>query len=89
MGGIPLTALNIVGIPEDKVSPEEALEILRGGADKVKESGALLAGGHTIRSQEPIYGLSVTGIIHPDKVLANATAKEGDLLVLTKPLEQE
>src|SRR3990172_83905 len=86
MGGVPLTALNIIGIPEDKVTPEVTLEILKGGADKVKESGALLVGGHSIRAQEPIYGLSVTGIIHPKKVLANASAKEGDFLILTKPL---
>ncbi|MCH7761037.1 selenide, water dikinase SelD [candidate division TA06 bacterium] len=86
MGGTPLTALNIVGIPEDKVTPDVALEILKGGADKVKEAGALLVGGHSIRAQEPIYGLSVTGIVHPKKVLSNASAKEGDLLILTKPL---
>lgn len=86
MGGIPLTALNIVGIPEEKVTTDVALEILKGGADKVKEAGALLVGGHSIRAQEPIYGLSVTGVIHPTKVLANATAKEGDILILTKPL---
>jgi selenide,water dikinase len=86
MGGKPLTALNIVGIPEDKVTPDIVLEILKGGAEKVKEAGALLAGGHSIKAQEPLYGLSVTGIIHPQKILDNASAKDGDLLILTKPL---
>lgn len=85
MGGIPLIALNIVAFPN--CLPIEVLgEILRGGADKVKEAGALLVGGHSIEDNEPKYGLSVTGTVHPDKVLANSTAKPGDVLILTKPV---
>lgn len=85
MGGVPLIALNIVAFPN--CLPIEVLgEILRGGADKVKEAGALLVGGHSIEDNEPKYGLSVTGTVHPDKVLANSTAKPGDVLILTKPV---
>lgn len=61
-------------------------EILKGGFDKVKESGALLVGGHTVDDKEPKYGLSVSGIVHPEKVLSNATARVGDKLILTKPI---
>ncbi len=85
MGGKPIVALNIVTFP-DCLDPEVLTEILKGGADKVKEAGALLVGGHTVKDNEPKYGLSVTGIIHPDKVLDNASAKVGDVLVLTKPI---
>jgi selenide,water dikinase len=85
MGGTPLIALNIVAFPN--CLPVEILgEILRGGADKVMEAGALLVGGHSIEDDEPKYGLSVTGLVHPDKVLANATARPGDVLILTKPV---
>lgn len=85
MGGEPTIALNIVGFPN--CLPIEVLgEILEGGAEKVKEAGALLVGGHTIEDDEPKYGLSVTGLVHPDKVLSNANAKEGDILILTKPI---
>jgi len=85
MGGEPTIALNIVGFPN--CLPIEVLgEILEGGAEKVMEAGALLVGGHTIEDDEPKYGLSVTGLVHPDKVLSNANAKEGDLLILTKPV---
>ena len=85
MGGIPLTALNIACFPG--CLPGETLgEIIRGGADKVKEAGAVVAGGHTVEDNEPKYGLSVMGLIHPDAVVTNAGAREGDLLVLTKPL---
>lgn len=85
MGGTPTIALNIVTFP-DCLDPSILKDILRGGADKVKEAGALLVGGHTVSDDEPKYGLSVTGIVHPDKVLANASAKPGDVLVLTKPI---
>lgn len=85
MGGEPKVALNIVAWP-NCVNPEFLGEILRGGADKVKESGAVLAGGHSIQDDVPKYGLSVTGIVHPDRVWKNCGAKEGDVLVLTKPL---
>lgn len=85
MGGRPLLALNIVGFPEDLV--EDVLPVvLKGGADKVIEAGAIIAGGHSIKTPEPIYGLSVIGTVHPAKVLTNAGAKPGDVLILTKPL---
>lgn len=86
MGGRPLTAMNIVGMPVDLLSDEVIHRILMGGADKAKEAGCVLAGGHTIKAPEPIYGLSVTGLVHPARVLSNAGAKPGDLLILTKPL---
>lgn len=85
MGGKPLVALNLVGIP-DALGPEILAEILRGAADKANEAGIAIAGGHTIRSEEPIFGLAVVGTIHPKKILANDGAKAGDHLVLTKPL---
>lgn len=86
MGARPITAMNIMGVPTDKVPPEVIAQILRGGADKVKEAGCALVGGHTIKNPEPIYGLSVTGIVNPKRALTNAKARTGDLLVLTKPL---
>ncbi|SKA10277.1 selenophosphate synthase [Selenihalanaerobacter shriftii] len=85
MGGKPLSAMNIVGFPTC-LEPEVLEEILQGGAEKVKEAGAILAGGHTIEDDEPKYGLSASGLVHPDQVLTNAGAKPGDRLVLTKPL---
>lgn len=85
MGGEPKLALNIVCFP-DCLSPEILAEILKGGHDKVLESGAILVGGHSVSDDEPKYGLSVTGFVHPDKVLTNSNAKAGDVLVLTKPL---
>jgi selenide, water dikinase len=86
MGARPLTAMNIVGFPVGKIDMSVLAEILRGGADKVKEAGAVLIGGHSIHDNEPKYGLSVTGVVHPDKVLTNAGAKPGDVLILTKPI---
>jgi len=86
MGGRPLTSLNLVGIPADKVSPEIVAQILRGGVEKAKEANCVVLGGHTIRSPEPIYGMAVTGVVSPTKILTNAKARPGDLLVLTKPL---
>jgi selenide,water dikinase len=86
MGGKPLTALNLVGFPEAELDVSVLGEILRGGAEKAKEAGIDIVGGHTIKSDEPIYGLAVTGIVHPDRVVANAGAKAGDVLVLTKPI---
>ena len=85
MGGKPLTALNIVGFPE---SLDVAVlgEILRGGAEKAREAGIDIVGGHTIKTDEPIYGLSVTGMVHPARVATNAGGRPGDALVLTKPL---
>lgn len=86
MGGRPITAMNMVGFPIKKLGGEMLAEILRGGADKVKEAGAIIIGGHTIDDQEPKYGLSVTGIVHPDKVWKNVGAVPGNVLVLTKPI---
>jgi selenide,water dikinase len=86
MGGRPITALNIVAMPTDRISPTVIREILRGGAEKVKEAGCALIGGHTIRNPEPIYGLAVTGVVDPRKMITNDAARAGDLLLLTKPL---
>ncbi len=85
MGGEPLIALNIVCFP-CSLSMEVLGEILRGGADKVLESGAVVAGGHSVDDPEPKYGLSVTGVVHPDKVWRNTGAQIGDVLILTKPI---
>lgn len=86
MGGKPITAMNIVAVPTDQVSLDDVNAILRGGADKVAEAGAALAGGHTVQNPEPLYGLSVTGTLHPHRTIANNGAQAGDHLVLTKPL---
>lgn len=86
MGGEPLTALSIVGWPTGKLPLEVLSDILRGGQDKVHEAGASLVGGHTITDDEVKFGLSITGRVHPDRILANANARPGDVLVLTKPL---
>jgi selenide,water dikinase len=86
MGGRPLTALNIVGFP-DKDLPVELLgEILRGGLERVSAASAVVVGGHSVRDAEIKYGLSVTGVVHPECILTNRTAEAGDVLVLTKPL---
>jgi selenide,water dikinase len=86
MGGEPLTALNIVGFPDKELPAEVLVEILRGGADKVREAGALVVGGHSVRDAEVKYGLAVTGRVHPRRIWTNSGAQPGDLLVLTKPL---
>ncbi len=86
MGGRPLTALNILGVPTDKLSPTIISEILRGGAEKAREAKCAIVGGHTIQNPEPIYGLSVTGIVSTKRIVTNAAARPGDLLILTKPL---
>lgn len=86
MGGRPLTAMNIICFPTKKLELKVLAEILRGGADKIREAGAILLGGHSVEDNEPKYGLSVTGTVHPDKVLTNTGARPGDVLVLTKPL---
>jgi len=85
MGGEVKLALNICGFPPD-LPPEIIAEILRGGAEKVAEAGGALAGGHTIDAKEPTYGLSVMGLVHPDRVLTKGGARPGDALMLTKPL---
>lgn len=86
MGGKPLFALNIVGFPVGSLPLSILEEILRGGADKVREAGASIIGGHSIDDPEPKYGLVVTGLIDPSKILRNSTAQIGDDLILTKPL---
>ena len=86
MGGRPITAMNVMGVPTDLVPPEVIAQILRGGAAKVKEAGCALVGGHTIKNPEPIFGLSVTGTVHPKRIMTNAGARPGDVLLLTKPL---
>lgn len=86
MGGRPLTALNIVCYPSQTVPQETLQAILAGGLDKIHEAGALLVGGHSVDDTELKYGLSVTGVVHPQRVLTNAGARVGDRLLLTKPL---
>jgi selenide, water dikinase len=86
MGGKPLTALNLVMFPIKALGASILKEVLRGGYDKVSESGASVAGGHSVDDDEPKYGLAVTGVVHPDHILTNCGAKEGDALILTKPL---
>ena len=85
MGGEVVLALNICGFPPD-LPPDVISEILRGGAEKIAEAGGALAGGHTVDAKEPTYGLSVMGLVHPDRVLTKGGARPSDLLVLTKPL---
>ena len=85
MGGEPKLALNLMCVPKDM--PSDAVhQMLRGGYDKVYEAGCLITGGHSIFDDEPKYGLAVTGFVHPDRVLTNSGAREGDVLLLTKPL---
>lgn len=86
MGGTPLTAMNLVGFPDDKLEMAILGKILAGGADRCVAAKCTIVGGHTVRDAEIKFGLSVTGTVHPDKVLTNANAKPGDVLVLTKPL---
>ena len=85
MGGRPLFALNLAAVPDD-LPPEVFGEILRGGAEKVREAGAVIAGGHTVTDKEPKYGLAVTGLVHPDRIFTKGGAQSGDRLVLTKRL---
>jgi len=86
MGGRPITALNLMGIPTEVVPPAVINAILRGGASKIKEAQCALVGGHTIRNPEPVYGLAVTGLVSPRRMITNAAARPGDWLVLSKPL---
>lgn len=85
MGGEPKLALNVFCLPE-KMDKDTVHKILKGGYDKAYEAGAIITGGHTINGAEPIYGLAVSGFVHPDKVLINSNAKPGDVLILTKKL---
>lgn len=86
MGGTPLTALNLVCFPIGNAPADILADILRGGYDKAQEAGVVILGGHSVDDPEPKYGMAVTGVVHPQKVITNADAKPGDLLVLTKPL---
>ncbi len=86
MGGTPLTALSLVGFPNGALPPEVLVEILRGAAAKSQEAGIAIVGGHTIQTDEPIFGLAVVGRARPGLVITNAGARPGDFLVLTKPL---
>lgn len=86
MGGTPHLALNIAGFPRAKLSLDVLGEILKGGGDKCVEAGVTVIGGHTLDDPEPKFGLAVTGLVHPDRIVTNASARPGDRLVLTKPL---
>ena len=86
MGGRPVTALNLVMFPEKKLGTEVLREILKGSHEKVTEAGASLAGGHSTDNPEPVFGLAVTGVVSPKRILTNAGARPGDALILTKPL---
>ena len=85
MGGTPFLALNVAALPPD-LPTEISAEILRGGAEKAREAGVVIAGGHTVQDKEPKYGLVVIGFVHPQKMLSKGGLKTGDALVLTKPL---
>ncbi len=86
MGGIPLTALNLVMFPSKILDMLFLKDILRGGSDKVREAEASMAGGHSVDDNEPKYGLAVTGRVHPERILTNCGSRVGDALILTKPL---
>ena len=86
MGGRPLTCLNLACFPSGDLAPEVLGSIIAGALSKIQEAGAVLAGGHSTEDEEPKFGLSVTGVVHPDKVWRNSTAEEGDTLILTKPI---
>lgn len=86
MGGQVLSALNIVGFPRNRLDFEVLEDLLRGAADKAKEAGCVILGGHTVDTPEPLFGMAVIGTIHPDRVVANIGAKPGDALILTKPI---
>jgi selenide,water dikinase len=86
MGGIPITAMNLVAFPIQSMEMEVLTDVLRGGLDKMREAEVVLVGGHSIEDQELKYGLAVTGLIHPDEILTNTGAQVGDRIILTKPL---
>ena len=86
MGGRPLTAMNVVCFPRQTLDISVLKDVLRGGLDKLREAGVLLVGGHSVDDPELKYGLSVTGIIHPERIITRVGARPGDVLVLTKPL---
>ena len=86
MGGRPVACLNLIGFPSRRLGPEVLEGIVEGALSKITEAGAVLAGGHTTDDEEPKFGLSVTGVVHPDEYWHNAGARPGDLLILTKPV---
>lgn len=86
MGGKPVTAMNIVCFPIDELPKEVLMEVLKGGMEKIEEAGAILVGGHSVNDKEIKYGLSVTGVIHPRRIVTNSGAQIGDRLILTKPI---
>jgi selenide, water dikinase len=86
MGGTPILAMNILACPIKSMEANIFREVIKGGLSKIEEAGALLVGGHSVEDEELKYGLSVTGTVHPDRVLLNSGAKPGDHLILTKPL---
>ncbi len=86
MGARPLVALNLIGFPDDKLPPETLHAIVAGANERVMAAGAVLGGGHTMRDDEPKFGLAVTGQVHPNQYWANAGAQPGDALILTKPI---
>ena len=86
MGGTPLLVMNILACPIKSMDADIFRQVIKGGLSKVEEAGALLVGGHSVEDEELKYGLSVTGVVHPDKVLLNSGAKPGDHLIITKPL---
>ena len=86
MGGEPKTAMNIVCFPRGKMDIQVLAQVLKGGGDKARESGTVVVGGHSIIDKELKYGMAITGVIHPDRVIRNVGVQEGDALVLTKPL---
>ena len=86
MGARPIMALNIVGFPVGDLPLDVLVQILRGGSHKAKEAGIPIAGGHSVEDKEPKYGLVVTGLAHPDRIMTNSRARPGDVLILTKPI---
>ena len=86
MGGKPVACLNLVSFPSNKLEPEVLHQIVAGALSKITEAGAVLAGGHSVEDDEPKFGLSVTGIVHPGKIWTNKGAQPGDVLILTKPI---
>jgi selenide,water dikinase len=86
MGGEPFLALNVVAFPHEELPDETLKEILRGGAATCEQEGVLLAGGHTVKSPDVLYGLAALGLVHPDRLVTNAGARDGDAVVLTKAL---
>ncbi len=86
MGGRPVTCINLVGFPSNKLGPDILQQIVAGALNKIAEAGAVLAGGHSTDDDEPKFGLAVTGVVHPQKFWSNVGAKPGDVLILTKPI---